>query len=59
MNLFLFGFTKTKMGAKTELHRHGRAPQLSARVNQGTLAAAVIGHMYIQQVNQKTYQRKY
>ena len=37
---FLFGFTKTKTGAKTA----PRAPQLSARVNHGTPAAGVIGH---------------
>ena len=52
MNLFLFGFRKTKTGSKTAprapklRYFEGRAPQLSARVNHGTPAAAgVIGHM--------------
>ena len=33
-------------GAKTELLRR-RVPQLSARVNHGTPAAGVIGHIFI------------
>ena len=53
MNLSLFGFTKTKTGAKTAprspklSYFDGRAPQLSAQVNHGTPAARVIGHKYI------------
>ena len=49
MHLFLFGFTKTKTGAKTAprapklSYFDRRAPQLSARVNHGTSAACVIG----------------
>ena len=56
MHLFLFGFTKTKTGARTaprapELsYFDGRAPQLSAPVNHGTPAAGVIGHMYNEHV---------
>ena len=52
MNLFLFGFTKTKTGAKTAPRAprlssfDGRASQLSARVNHGTPATGVIGHIY-------------
>ena len=51
MNLFLFDFTKTKTGAKTALRApklsyfDRRAPQLSARVNHGTLATGVISHI--------------
>ena len=51
--LFLFGFTKTKTGAKTApqapklSYFDGRAHQLIAQVNHGTpLAAGVIGHVY-------------
>ena len=49
--LFMFGFTKTKTGAKTATRApklnyfDGRAPQLSVRVNHGTPAAGVIGHI--------------
>ena len=52
MNLFLFGFTKTKTGTKTALRApklsyfDGRAPLLSARVNHGTPAAGVIDHLH-------------
>ena len=51
MNSFLFGFTKTKTGAKTAprapklSYFDGRAPQLIAQVNHGTPAAGVIGHI--------------
>ena len=51
MNLFLFGFTKTKTGAKTAprapklSYFDGQGPQLSARVNHGTPAAGVISHI--------------
>jgi hypothetical protein len=51
MHLFLFGCTKTKTGDKTAprapklSYFDGRAPQLSARVNHGTPAAGVIGHI--------------
>ena len=61
MNLFLFDLTKTKKGAKTAplalkmSYFDGRAPQLSARVNHGTPAAGMIGHMhYIQNSGPKT-----
>ena len=52
MNLFLFDFTKTKTGAKTAprapklSYLDERAPQLSTRVNYGTPAAGVVGHIY-------------
>ena len=55
MTLFLFGFTKTKTGAKTaprepKLSYFAKwAPQLSDRVNHGTPAAGVVGHMYNRQ----------
>ena len=51
MNLFLFGLTKTKTGAKTApwapqlSYFDGRAPHLSARVNHGTPDVGVIGHI--------------
>ena len=51
MKLFLFGFTKTKTGDKNAPRApklgyfDGRAPKLSARVNHGTPAAGVIGHL--------------
>ena len=51
--LFLFGFTKTKTGAKTTprapklSYFYGRAPKLSVRVNHGTPAAGVIGHIQL------------
>ena len=53
MNLFLFGFSKTKTGAKTTprvpklSNSDNWAPQLRARVNHGTPAAGVIGHVHI------------
>ena len=49
INIIFFGLTKT--GAKTAPRApklgyfDGRAPQLSARVNHGTPAASVIGHI--------------
>ena len=51
MNSLLFGFTKTKTGAKTApltpklSYFDGRSPQLSARVNQERRPPGVIGHM--------------
>ena len=56
-HLFLFGFTKTKTGAKTVprapklSYFHGRAPQLSAWVYHGTPTAGVIGHIYVHFLN--------
>ena len=50
MDLFWFGFTKTKTVVKTVpraqklYYFYGQAPQLSARDNHGTPAAGVIGH---------------
>ena len=61
MNLFLFGFTKTKTGAKTApraqklSYLDGWAPQLSARVNDGTPAAGVIGHIVLQTADPKHF----
>ena len=53
LNLFLFGFTKTKTGVTTAprapklSYFDGRAPQLSARVNHRMPATGVIGIMYM------------
>ena len=52
-NLFLFGFTKTKTGAKTSpsapklSYFDRRAPQLRAWVNHGAPAADMIEHMHL------------
>ena len=52
MNLFLFGFSKAKTGAKTAPrvpklgYFDGRVPKLSCRVKLATSGAGVVCHVY-------------